>query len=335
MRNAYFILSVGLALVFAVSGCRPLAVTNTNPGIKSGIGQPDAHTPVAKTNSVSPVVAVMGGETIRWAEIRPHLIEAAGLMVLSDMILDRMMMEEIKKRGLTLTTADLEKERQLMLKQLHKDENQAVRLLRRLREQRGLGQERFTLMLRRNAGLRKLVGKQVKIEEAMIKRLFNLQYGEKIIVRMILVSSPVKANEVIRRLAKDKTPFERVAWEMSQDSSRANGGLLPPISILDSTFPLEIRNEANRLKPGELSRTISLNEGQLAILKCVERRKPEKVDYAKVKANLQSQLRLQMERAEMDRQARMMLEKVNITIYDSVLGEAWKKHQKQLTELKK
>ncbi len=205
-------------------------------------------TPVATpAPQASKPVAYVRGEAIRREALSEPLMEAAGGEVFAELVLDRLINDELEQAGLTLTEQDLQAERQRVLNTLADDKNEAARLLRELRQRRGLGKVRFEHMLRRNAGLRKLVADQVTVSEAAIQQEFRRRYGEKYRARILVVPSLQKASKLRDRLLAGDASFSDLAAMHSTDASADRGGLLSPISPADPSYPQSIREALQRL----------------------------------------------------------------------------------------
>jgi len=276
------------------------------------------------------VAALIDGHTVKWSTLRPLLVEASGGEILGEWILDRRVEAELRKRRMAVSESDVQREKVLMQEQLSTNADQAIRLLSEVRDKRGLGPRRFEALLRRNAGLRKLIADDVKVSESMIRSAYEQTYGEKIICRLILVDKLVEANRVIRRLEAGES-FTDLAIEVSTDESHRQGGLLPPISPYDPTFPKEIRNAAVELQPGQRSVPVALESG-FAILQCERRVREDATAYEQVKDDMRRIARLQLERTLMHRQARVLLSDLDVTILDADLNRAWEARRSRLLE---
>ena len=86
-----------------------------------------------------------------------------------------------------MTEADLAAEEAIIRQSLSEDEDVAARLLADLRERRGLGPVRFAALLKRNAGLRRLVEDQVTVTEPAVRQAYRLAHGPAARVRLIVM----------------------------------------------------------------------------------------------------------------------------------------------------
>jgi peptidyl-prolyl cis-trans isomerase SurA len=86
--------------------------------------------------------------------------------------------------------------------------------------------------------------------------------------------------EDIRKRAEGGEPFERLASDLSDSGSKANGGLIGPISRSD--LSPELQKELAALKPGQLTRTVRTTRGyQLIKLESSTETKIKTMDEAR------------------------------------------------------
>jgi foldase protein PrsA len=269
------------------------------------------------------VVAVINGETVAWGAVRQMLVEASGGQVLSEWVLSFAVEKELRRLGLSIRDADVAREKSLLLAQLADDPDQAALLLERLRSERGLGDRRFELQLRRNAGLRKLIADEVEVTDEMIAAEYGRQHGPTTSVRMILVERLTDAQVVKNRLSQGES-FMDLALEMSVDSSRLRGGLLPLISPWDDTFPRSIRTAAGALAEGQVSDPIAL-DGGFAILRCERKLRGSGVDLPSVVGAMEAAVRDRAEQVLMTRKSRVLLDQAEVSVLDADLNESWRR----------
>ncbi len=281
--------------------------------------------------SVSTVIdarpaAMVNGRTIRWGELRPMLTEAAGAVAMEELILQRGINRKLDDRNITITEDDLAAERALLLDTLHEDTDRATRLLRELRNRRGLGPTRFQMLLHRNAAMRALVRDEVQVGDNAARRMFEYMHGEKRQARLITVSSLSEAESAIDRV-RDGESFAEVALEISTDVSAGRGGMLEPISRVDPSYPQSLRDELWALDEGEVSSPILLDNAY-AILQLHRVYPPDEVEYDEVRDEMQRLARLNQERALMERLGRQILGEASLSIFDPSLESSWKQRSR-------
>lgn len=266
------------------------------------------------------------------------MVEAAGAVALEEAALDIALRDALGARGIRMADLDLAAERTILVEQLATaapartlatNETPAARgerLLAQLRAARGLGRERFDGFLRRNAALRLLVRDDVVLNESVLRQSYELQYGERIPARILVVDTIADATRAVERLDAGE-PFAEVAALVSTDESASRGGLLEPVSPVDPTYASAIREALARLAPGEHSPPIAIETG-VAIL----RREPSETNQPSprpalesVRDTLEREARLRQERILMGEKARELIRGSRITIFDDALDDAWRK----------
>jgi parvulin-like peptidyl-prolyl isomerase len=265
--------------------------------------------------------ALVNGRAVPWSEMRPLLNEAAGAAALQEIVLNRMIHEELAARTIVITADDVAAERRRLLETLSSDPSTAIRLLERLRAADGLGRTRFEQLMRRNAGLRALVRDRAEVTEEAVRQMHDVRYGPRRQARLMVLPDRAQAQAAFDRVRQGE-PFADVAVDLSTDSSAPRGGLLEPISRDDPSYPESLRQTLWSLQPGELSIPV-LIEGGFAVL-LLEREVPATgVALEDARPELEKLVRTGQERLLMDQLARRMLGGAAVTIFDESLNESW------------
>lgn len=302
------------------TGC----ATTGGSSSSSSAGSPPAVSgePVLSTHIDARPAAVVNGRTLAWGDLKPALNEAAGALVLEERILDDQLLRALIDAGVTIGETERVAEQQLLLDSLDEDEDTAWRLLEQLRTRRGLGPVRYRALLDRNAGLRALVRDRVQVTSDMIARTYELVHGPKRQARLITVPTARDADRIRRQLV-DGASFVELAVAESTDVSAARGGLLEPISRLDTAYPDALRQALYTLQPQGLSQPILLDQ-QFAILQHVRTFVDEDVPaLGDVRDAMARLARLEQERLLMDDLARRLIADVAVTIFDRSLQDVW------------
>ncbi len=307
-----------------------LLVSCTAPDASPPTPSPSAAPaePPSDNGSDPSPAATIDGEPVRWSDLRPLMAEAAGAQVLAEWVLQQQLQSALTDASLAISKEDIEREKQRLLRRLAENKDQAVRVLDRLRRDRGLGKHRFRLLLRRQAALRKLVADEVNVTDAMVQQAYKRRHGKKTVVRMIVVETLEKAEKVLADLKKGAS-FIDLAVQRSTDSSAARGGRLPPISPADPSFPKALRKAATDLSPGEVSDPVAIEQG-FAILRCERKIKPSGVPIKKVRAQLEGAARRRAERARMQRKARTLIQSADVSVLHDALHQAWQQRRPTL-----
>lgn len=284
----------------------------------ANLANPSADRPVAYVNDAP----------VRASDLQPALYEAAGGQILAEHLLDEQIQRRLELAGRRVTDALIEAERRYLLQGLDADdENQAVRLLRELRKRRGLGEQRFAALLRRNAGLRLLVRDEATVSDFAVRQAYEMQYGKKYQVRLIVVDTAALAADLVRR-ARAGESFIDLAVAHSTDPSRAQGGLLPRLSPADPTWPSGVRKAVPNLQPGQISDPIALDAG-FAVLKLEQVIPGQAVTLAAVRDALAARVRRSVERVAMQRLARTLLDSLDVLITNRALKASWDEQREQ------
>ncbi len=286
-------------------------------GLASHTGQPNTARPVAYINST----------TVTDRDLQGPLIEASGGVVLAEITLDRLIRDRLEQRGLTLTPALIEQEKSNMLATLSADPDEAVRLLNEMRTRRGLGELRFESMLFRNAGLRLLVQDGAEVVPALVFQAYELRYGKRYRVRILVAETLAKAGELLTR-AKAGESFSDLAAEHSTDVSAAQGGLLSPISPADATYPKTLRQAMQGLTVGGISDLLAVDD-RFIIMKLEEILPADPISFVDARPDLERTVRLETEAQLMQQAARSMLADAKVVVLDPALNKSWNAQQER------
>jgi len=291
---------------------------------------PPSQTPAHPTNQGDRPIAYLDGQLVTQAQLYRQIVQAHGGEALAEILLDRAVQARLKQERIELKPADIDAEREKLLASMDPDPNQAARLMRQMRDQRGLDEARFASLLRRNAGLRSLVRDQVTINHAAIRQAYQLRYGTRYEVRLI-ITDKLDALTRARKQVINGTSFTDLAIALSTDSSARQGGLLSPISPADPTYPKAIRDALPKLKMRDattrLSQVIAMPEGY-ALLWLEKINIPaNSPSLDDVRDRLTESVRDQLERMRMRQLARTLIEQADVVVLDPALDKAWKQQQ--------
>lgn len=276
-------------------------------------------------------VAYVEGRAVTLADLGPGLLETAGGQVLLELVIDRALSRRLAEAGITLGEEQTRAEEETLLRTLSADGNEAARLLGELKRARGLGPSRYAGLLRRNAGLRALVGPGATPPEGAVRRAFEVLHGPRYEARLIVVAGVAEAARLADEARKggDVATFVRLALEHSTDPSRAQGGLLPLVSPADVTFPAVVRDTLGRMTPGQVSDPLLLESGS-AVLRLDRKIEADGIQFDDVKGDLEWQVRLRVERGLMEDLVRQMLRSGQVVVSDPGLRAGWEVELRQL-----
>lgn len=278
-------------------------------------------------------IAIVDGKPIAIDRLQGPLLEASGALILEEVVLDVLLERELERLGIMVGDAARDAEQQRLLtsltqNQLAPTQQSALAMLDVLRSARGLGPSRYPALLQRNASLRALVRDRVTISPADLDQAFQLRYGQRYRARIITIATTSAAQQALQRLRAGE-PFAQVAADISTDPSRDRGGLLPPISLADTSFPSSIRTALRSLTPGERAGPIALDE-TFAILMLDSiipppSGAPSSIDD--VRDELERDARLYQERVLMDDLARRLLDDAHVSILNPALHRSWRQRR--------
>ncbi len=277
-------------------------------------------------------VATLNGAPILLADLAPFLVEAGGGQVLEEFILDSLLERECARERISIGAEAIGSERERLVatftdSAIARDENEASRLLDRIRASRGLGARRFAALLRRNAMLRALVAPRVSVTPSALDQARSLRFGERYRVRLITVPTALDATEAIARLKAGES-FSALAARLSTDISAARGGVIDPISPADPEYPTAVRSVLRELTPGEPSIPIALDSAYAIVLLDEVLRSARPADTALAEEQLVRDVRTQQERLLMNQYARQLLDSAGVAVLDRALEWSWERRTK-------
>ncbi|MDR9854427.1 peptidylprolyl isomerase [Paenibacillus sp. VCA1] len=220
--------------------------------------------PFAKGVS-SEAVATVNGEKITKDKLYGALVKVGGTQTLDTLISETLLNQELSKKGLKVTQADIDKEKAFIKKQYGDEETFQSALA-----QSGMSEEDFNDQMEMQAKLRKLLEPEVKVTDEDVKKYFeenkaSFDTPEEVKASHILVATKEEAEDILKQL-KNGADFAKLAKEKSTDpGSKDQGGDL-------GYFPRgkmykEFEDAAFKLKDGELSGVVKTQAGYHIIKK--------------------------------------------------------------------
>jgi len=250
------------------------------------------------------------------------LMESAGPRALREVLVDAALQERLAGLSLSITDDDMLAERRVLLKALDEDESRALRLLETIRRREGLGPLRFSALLRRNAGLRKLVKDDVRPNEEAIRAAWDVRHGPSRTARVFVAPTLDACAELIRRVDAGED-FGALAARQSTDPSASAGGLIEPITRLDPSWPTSFRETLWTTPLLVVSDPVLVDANYVVILP-LEETPGDGTPLDRVREECERRVRLAQERLLMDSLARDLLDSLQVEIIDSDLDRAWR-----------
>lgn len=283
-------------------------------------------TPQDRSETRSPI-ALINGRAIAPSAISTSAFELAGAEALREFALDRALSDLCTQRGITISSGQIEGERDLLGQSLGFADDQPLppEVLDDLRARRGLGPERFNRLLRRNAMLRALVG-PVEPSEQQINIEKEKAYGTNYRIRLFVSDNAQIANEV--RSGVDQAGIDARPWlfaercaEHSLLPSADRGGLIPRFRLNAPEYPSAVSVAIRNTPPGSCSNVMSTESGYLVVL--VEGIYPGREPSEAELRQLTDRLKQDLQRDQMQRFAQQVLREQEIIVTDRSLNWAW------------
>lgn len=287
---------------------------------------------VGTGTSTTPPAAIVAGSAVSETDLLPALTEAAGAVVLEEFTLRKALEAELAGEGLSIGDGLVQAERGLLVRTVAAEsrasEAQAEEMIASMRRARGLGETRFGGLLWRNAALRALVSAKAKPTPEDMTLATQLEFGPRFRARLLVTRSADDATRALRevRVAGAGSPvvFAEHAFRSSIDPSGPRGGLLPDASPADGALPPLVRTALVSLAPGECSDVLSIEGGFALVLLESRTREPRVPDDAELR-ELESKVLARIQRLAMDRLARTLLERTEVSVISDPLRWSWER----------
>jgi len=218
----------------------------------------------------SSIVAVVNGQSVTRAQLAELCIERYGQPVLESLVNKHLILEACRQHNIKITVQDIEAEIDRIAARFNLPKD---RWMQMLREERNISAEQYRRdIIWPTLALQQLAAGDLQITEAELTREFESEYGEKVQVRMIAVSSKTKAAEILKEVQAAPDTFGAAAKQHSEDpNSAAARGLIPPIRR--HIGQPEIEKACFALQANEISPIIPV-AGQFLIFQCEKRLPP-------------------------------------------------------------
>jgi parvulin-like peptidyl-prolyl isomerase len=248
--------------------------------------------------------ALINGNPITLAQLNEDCLLRHGRDVLEGEINRKLLTQELKKKGVTVTQEDLDEEvarAAVLYGCTNKDGSADVeKWLKQVQEQDGAT---IDLYMRDavwpSVALKKLVRDRVSVTEEDLKKGFESSYGPRVEVLAIVLSDHRQAQRVweMARTTPTDAAFSQLATEYSVEPvSKGNGGKVPPVRMYGGQ-PI-VEKEAFKLKKGDLSSLLVVGDKYI-ILRCLGRTQPVVSKLEEVRGELEADLLEKKLNAEM------------------------------------
>ncbi len=208
--------------------------------------------------------ASVNGSFISREELENLTVGAYGRTVLEDMILLELVTQYAKGKGVVLSEQMYQQEYEGFLEEIAsgKIRSEQEIIFNYMLRKRNISRDIFDLILRKQALLRAVVDREVSVTDDMFDAEFLRQFGQRRIVRIIVVSS-MRKMEAVEALLAVGGDFDEIALEHSEDElSLRNQALAGPFTIADDVYAPRLVEEVFALaRPGDISRSFILSQG--------------------------------------------------------------------------
>ncbi len=291
--------------------------------------RPDPAPPAATSTDA---IATVGTSQIPRDEFVALLIRSRGVPVIEQLIGLSAAEEFAKKRGVTVSDADVDFEYELALRRLSDplafsttegfDIAEAERLLDSILASRSMSRPEFMVTVRRNACLRRVLAAEFTVTDEQLRSEYDLAFGDRIQLRHIQSGNLADASRIKERLAAGED-FADLATRYSTNATTARrGGQLDPISLRDEFFPQSMRQAAAKLGPGEVSDVIRVGEWYQIIK--MERAVPaQQRDFDSVRDMLKKRIEVRVTDAGMRDLHDKLMRDAAVQISDPLLRDAY------------
>ncbi len=244
------------------------------------VEQPHLETVRLPTNTTDPI-AVINGEVITRQQLADECVARKGSEILDTMIARRLIEQEMRKKKMEITAADIDAEIDRVAQNVGHVSREVW--LRTLDKERGISPATYARdIIYPSLALRKLAVPRVQVTEQDIADAFEANFGPRLRCRIIMTNDIRKATEIWEELRKNPGGFEKLAQEKSLDSAtRSFGGLLPdpisrhanPRNVSDPAFRQLVdgdpadKNPAHKPKDGDITGPIQVNDDAWLVMK--------------------------------------------------------------------
>ncbi len=219
--------------------------------------QPRLVETAVPVNPTDPI-ALVNGEPITRAQLADECIVREGNKILETLIARKLIEQEIRKRKLDVTPAEVDREIEEVAMRLGGVNRETW--LRTLDKERGISPAQYARdIIYPTIALRKLAAGRVQVTEQDMKDAFEANFGAKLHCRIITVGTQREAVQIWEELKANPAAFPNIAKTKSTDAAtRALGGFLSepiarhahPRSVSDPAFAQLVDGDKKDKNPG-------------------------------------------------------------------------------------
>lgn len=234
-------------------------------------GGPAFAQEAAAANSADPmekfpqVVALVNGQTVSRDMLAKECMKRYGTVVLDNLMNKHLIIQACEAKGIRITQKDVNDE---IARVANKVGLTTKLFLDALEDERDITPEQYASeIVWPMLALRALAADKINVTPEEVEQIIQGEYGPRVLVRMIAVSSQTKAEQIHQAATVAPETFRRLAKEHSEDPASASvEGLLP--QIRHNPEPDQLENIAFQLQPNEISPVFQVGEMHI-MLQCV------------------------------------------------------------------
>jgi parvulin-like peptidyl-prolyl isomerase len=232
------------------------------------------------------VVAVVNAEPITRQQLARECLRRWGEEVLESLVNKHLILQACRQRGVQITSQDIDAE---IVRISGRFGLSAEQWLKMLQTERQVSAEQYRRdIVWPTLALRQLASDRLQVSPEELAREFESEYGPKVQVRMISLTSRAKAEQVLAQAQASPDDFPNLAKSTSEDPNSASArGLIPPIR--KHMGEPEIEQVVFALQPGEISRIVH-TANQFLIFRCEKHLPPANIS-AQYRAAAEERLR--------------------------------------------
>ncbi len=299
--------------------------------------------PQLATSSVasdSGSIAIVNGVPVSRESFVSALIEAHGLPQLEQLVALEVSTQAAERAGFVVSQSDIEDEYFRSLDRLLGDEDKskskALRseageaLLKEVLASRNLSHGTYMLIMERNACLRKLALRNVRLEDDAVRVQYSRMYGERVQVRHIQVLQRSELDKVVAEHASGVDfPTLAVKYSANRDSAERLG-MLEPFSADDPEVPRLLRKAAFDMSVGDPAKPV-FADGWYHFMKLERKIPASEVTFEEVRSDVEDKLRDRLLDVEMQRLYASLMREADIQVMEPGLQERFYERYGQVT----
>jgi foldase protein PrsA len=272
------------------------------------------------------VIARVNDRPISRKEMINILVEAHGVEVLQQLIILQLVKQETRSRNMRVTQADVDTEFNEALTRIAEDaglsgefatDHNKREALRQVLMERGVSMAEFRLGMERNAHLRKLVEKDLRITEETLREEFARTYGERVVVAHIQIDQrDARVLNGVMDMLNRGSDFAELARRFSRNPETATrGGEMEPFTFTDPDIPPALREAAFSLKEGGVSNPVLAGQF-FHILKLLRRIPTSGMKFEDVRGEIEASVRKRAIPQAMSRLALELFQNADVAVFD-------------------